>query len=240
MNKIMDTINSLLDFLGSYQTWAKVLMLIGFVITVATMIFAPRTKQKSTEVRKELPEMIQNSTTKEEFKAKILLSKNIIADYLKEKSSYESVDLAYNVKINGEIIDLVVFYHYKEQTQIPHILFLVKFYDIGVKSIDWNLLESDWNSLSTLVQYADVKKALVNTNGFNSHLEYPHPMDPDRIAKPTIIYNQINGRRKELTQSDLAKMQEINSESDRRNNISRYIGTYDQLVDGLNFLSGRK
>ena len=39
----MDTIESVLRFLNSYPTWAKVLALGGIVLTSTTLVFAPRT-----------------------------------------------------------------------------------------------------------------------------------------------------------------------------------------------------
>lgn len=39
----METIESALKFLNSYPTWAKVLALAGLLVTVTTLVFAPRT-----------------------------------------------------------------------------------------------------------------------------------------------------------------------------------------------------
>ena len=39
----METLESVLRFLNSYPTWAKVLALGGLVLTTATLVFAPRT-----------------------------------------------------------------------------------------------------------------------------------------------------------------------------------------------------
>jgi len=39
----MDTLESVLRFINSYPTWAKVLALGGLILTTATLVFAPRT-----------------------------------------------------------------------------------------------------------------------------------------------------------------------------------------------------
>lgn len=200
----------------------------------------PRRQIKNNGENNELSKIIEASSTKEEFKDKALSSKEIITDYLKQKSSYEVIDFAFDVKVRSKTIDMVAFYHYKQQTQIPHVLFLVKYHDVKPDSVKWAELDNDWALASNILNYNEIKTALLNTNGFNSPLEYPDPVGSGENVKPKVIYNQIYGRRSSLKQIDLGKMQQINSNPVQSNGIYRWVGTYDQIIDGLNFLAGSK
>lgn len=234
---MIEALNATVEFLNSYSIWAKILMVAGFSIFVLTAIFAPRNKKNDAgKESNNFIELINNTAKGEEFKAKILLNKALVPDYLKAKTEYDALNYTYNLKIDDETVDLVLFYHFNQQTQAAQYLILTKFYDINTKNIDWHKLDNDWKRFSDSVNYNKIKHALANANGFNSPIEFPNPMGSENF-RPKILFTQICGRRKgtnALNATDLANMQKINTGI--KTEIYRLTITYDFMLSGFNGL----
>ena len=111
---------------------------------------------------------------------------------------------------------------------------MTKFYDVNVESIDWQELNQDWERFTQLASYQKIKEALVNTNGFNTPIEFPNPLGGENF-RPKILFAQVSGRRNNLNAIDLAKMQQINSNLGN-DSIYRLPITYDFVLSGFNGL----
>ncbi len=106
-------------------------------------------------------------------------------------------------------------------------MLFVKFYDINTKAVDWKSITDDWQKLSNGLTWANVKLHLESINGFKYSLERSTPMG---LEKPHLYYLQIVGRREELSQLDIATMQN-SRERIESSPFYRTVGTYDFMIE---------
>lgn len=231
MTKMIDTLKSIVDFFAEYNTWAKVLMIVGLAITFGTMILAPR-KKHIEEVSVEpssiitIEDIFQESPTKDELIAKLYGDNQILRKHL-ESSNYEDLLILNKTKLGNINFDLVVYCHNDAMNQMGRPMLFINFYDVNTKDVDWSDIDGDWENASANLTWENIKSGLERINGFKYSLERSIS---GRIEKPHLYYLQLVGRRNELKQLDIASMQERRTR-DSINPFYRVVGTYDFMIE---------
>ena len=234
----MDTLKSIVEFFGSYDTWAKLLMISGVVITFGVMGIAPRNQDSQPEPSEPEPEqeksvqsIFDNNPTKTELISEFYGDKNILIEHL-ASDSYDRIEILNGIKVNNVSFDMVIYCHNEEMNQIGRRLILVNFYEVDSRNVNWSNLDEDWSYISSNVKWDDVKKSLEATSGFNYALERSTSIG---LEKPGFFFLQLYGRRKALNQLDLLSMQN-KKEAIEPDSFWRVITTYDFLIEKFHYI----
>lgn len=111
--------------------------------------------------------------------------------------------------------------------QMGRPMLFIKYYEIETMQVDWEVLEKDWKEVKSNLQWHNVKNGIEKINGFKYSLERSTPLG---VEKPYLYYLQLVGRRDDLSQLDIAKMQKIR-EGYERKPFFRLVTTYDFMIE---------
>lgn len=229
MKSIMETVNEIIAFFLSYTIWAQVGMTACVVVFFVFMIFGK--KNSGTQAPGSLAEIVEQSKKRSDFKAKILSERSLLPEYLRDLQRFNDVESIYEIEINQVNFDLLVYLHNKELNQQVHLILLIDFYDPD-QSPDWIKLNDKWEIVNASITYPTLKAYLHQAKGFRAPLEFADPFGGDRVYTPRLIYVQVAGKRSDISQQDIATMQQKYFPTDR-DSVARITGTYDYLLDGF-------
>ena len=168
----------------------------------------------------------QSKVSKEDLREKIQNNKNALSEYFRTEN-YKDILIFENKKINDIKYDLIVYFHNDAMNQMGRSLLFINFFDVSPESIDWNLIDQNWDKVSKNLIWDNIKISLERTNGFRYSLERSTPLG---LEKPRVYYIQLTGRRNELNQFDIASMPPRRIK-DSTNAFYRIVGTYDFMIE---------
>ena len=150
----------------------------------------------------------------------------VLFNHLKN-DNYEDILIFNKTILNNTSFDLIIYFHNAEMNQMGRPILFINFYDINTETVNWNILDKDWENVSTNLTWENVKAGIERINGFKYSLERSTPLGTE---KPHLYYLQIVGMRDELNQFDIATMQNSFTRVDYTP-FSRLVATYNFMIE---------